>query len=155
MFGKPLIGSCLFVLGLTLAAVPAQAAPITIAGVTYDSVNFADTLVSSSGTFTTAGGALASVVTDVSVDTYAFSLETGSYLQLSFTNNTPINGIGNDLVLFEIGTPDNFGLSLTVGGPIVSLASVSSGFSQSGGFGINVASIDLALLGVALLLAGA
>jgi hypothetical protein len=130
-------------------ATSASAAPIIIAGTTYNSANFATSLMSSSGSFSVGGGApnLASALTDTTVNTWAFTLDRGGYVQLGF--NGISNGPGSDLVFFEIGVPDNFGISLTVGGPITTIASSSTGFTQGQGFGINIASIDLSVLGVA------
>jgi hypothetical protein len=131
---------------------PASAAPVTIAGITVDSQNFANALLSSAttGSFSTEGGALAASVTDTSADTWAFSNADSAYLQLGFAPNAVVNGPGNDLVVWEIGTPDNFGISLTVGGLSHTIVSASSGFSCCGGtFGINIAFLDLSDLGVA------
>lgn len=132
----------------------ASATPITIAGETYDTVNFADTLISSGstgGSFTLGGGVatLAAAVTGTSVDDWAFCNCTTSFVQLGFTDNVVVNGLGADLAFFEIGTPDNFGISLTVGGPTQTIVSASTGFTQAQGFGINLATIDLSTLGVA------
>lgn len=130
------------------------AAPIVIAGTTYDTVNFADTLISSSstgGTFSLGGGAatLAAAVTGFDVDTWAFCNCDSAYVQLGFTDNVVTNGPGADLALFEIGTPDNFGISLTVGGVTQTVVSVSTGFTQAQGFGINLATVDLSSFGIA------
>ena len=138
-----------------LFAVPqAAATPIVIAGTTYDTVNFADTLISSSstgGSFTLGGGAatLAAAVTGFDVNTWAFCNCTTADVELGFTDNVVTNGPGADLALFEIGTPDNFGISLTVGGVTQTIVSTSTGFTQGQGFGINLATIDLGLLGIA------
>ena len=89
------------------------------------------------------------MVTDTSADTWAFSNASRAHLELGFTDNVAINGAGNDLVLWEIGTPDDFGMSLTVGGFTHRIMSVSSGFTNAQGFGINIAFLDLDDLGVA------
>jgi len=140
----------LIVANLGVGVGHAQASPITIAAITYDTQNFADSLIGSLGSFTTSTGtSLADAVTGPSVDDWAFSFDTPSYLYLAFTDNVPVNGLGNDFTFFEIGVPDNFGISLTVGGPSVTISSVSTGFTQAQEFGINVATLDLTLLGVA------
>lgn len=134
-----------------LAVTPLAAAPISIAGTTYDTVNFADTLINSQavgGSFTTSSGTLASAVTGSDVTQWAFCNCTSAFVELGFTDNVVTNGAGADLALFEIGTPDNFGLSLTVGGVTQTVASVATGFN-AGGFGINLATIDLSLFGLA------
>jgi hypothetical protein len=138
--------------GCLLAAAPVAAAPINIAGSTYDTVNFADTLVSSQalgGSFVVSAGAgsLADAVTGWDVTQWAFCNCTSAFVELGFTDNVVTNGAGADLTLFEIGTPDNFGISLTVGGVTQTIASVATGFS-AGGYNINVATVDLSLFGL-------
>lgn len=142
---------CLVLLGGLVVALgaPAAAAPISIGGTTYDTVNFADTLTSSSGAFSVSEGSLASALTGWSVDDWAFSLTSDAYVELGFTDNSVVNGAGADLAFFEIGTPDDFGISLTVGSQIYRIASVATGFTQGQEYGINLATIDLALLGLA------
>jgi hypothetical protein len=146
------VGGSLLV-ALLLAGSVATASPIVIAGTTYDTVNFADTLISSSstgGSFSLGGGAptLAAAVTGSDVNTWAFCNCDSAYVQLGFVDNVVTNGPGADLALFEIGTPDNFGISLTIGGAMQTVVSVSTGFTQAQGFGINLATFDLSLLGV-------
>jgi hypothetical protein len=132
----------------------AAAAPIVIAGVNYDTADFADTLISSGstgGSFDLGGGAatLQDAVTGSNVNTWAFCNCTTAFVELGFTDNVVTNGPGADLALFEIGTPDNFGISLTVGGVTQTIISAATGFTQAQGFGINLATIDLDLFGVA------
>lgn len=132
---------------LLLCLAPAAfAAPVTIAGTTYDSANFATTLLASSGAYSTSGGSLSSVLTDTSEGSWAFTLDRVGYVQLGF--NGIVNGPGADVVFFEIGTPDNFGIALTIGGSEVLITSSSTGYS-TGPYGINIASLDLSALGVA------
>jgi hypothetical protein len=137
--------------GCLLAAAPVAAAPINIAGSTYDTVNFADTLVSSQavgGSFATNAATVADAVTGWDVTQWAYCNCTSAFVELGFTDNVVTNGAGADLAVFEIGTPDNFGLSLTVGGVTQTVASVATGFS-AGGYNINIATIDLSLFGLA------
>jgi len=140
-------------LALTLAvASQASAAPIVIAGVGYDTVDFSDTLISSGstgGVFTVSGASLAAAVTGWDVDDWAFCNCTTAYVELGFTDNVVVNGPGNDLRLFEIGTPDDFGISLTIAGATQTVNSAATGFNQGGGFGINVANVDLSAFGIA------
>lgn len=123
------------------ALAPATAATV-VGGYTFDDNAFADTLISSSGAFTTAGGSLVSVLTDTDAGTYAFSRDLGAYVELGFTDNTLVNGTGADLVLFELGVPSIFKLSLTINGITRSYASAFTG-STAGGFNLNAAAIDL------------
>lgn len=136
----------------TLGAGRANAALISIGGINVDSENFVDALLSDFTTdiWVTAGDApLATSVTDQSADTWAFSNATQAYLQLGFTDNVMFNGPGDDLVIWEIGTPDNFGISLTVGGVTHTIPSAATPFNNAQGFRINVAFLDLDDLGLA------
>jgi hypothetical protein len=142
---KVLTTICLVV--AMLIAVPQLAvASVTVAGVTFEDNAFADTLISSSGSYTTAGGSLADVLTDQSVETWAYSFDRGAYAQLGFTDNYLVNGPGMDLAVFEIGAPpDAVPISLTIGGTVVTKMPVYTGYSttETGPYNINVAMFDL------------
>jgi hypothetical protein len=144
--------AALLALSVVAVAPQVQAAPISIAGVDYESANFATTLASSSatgGSYSFQGANLNVAVTDLSVDTWAFCNGcSAGYLQLEFANPL-VNGAGDDLVLFEIGTVDSFGVSLTSGGSPLTISTASTGFTQGGGYGINLGSFNLDLLGIA------
>lgn len=89
-------------LGLA-AAQAAQAVTLTIGGRTFGDTSYADTLISSSGVFTTSGGTLAQVLTDTSLASWASSRTPGAYVVLGFTDNVVVNGPGDDLALFDVG----------------------------------------------------
>ena len=127
-------------------ALVASANAVTIGGINFDDNAFADVLQSSSGSFTTSGGSLSSVLTDTDPGTYAFSFSPGAFVQLGFTDNVVVNGAGNDLALFELGIPDTF--SLTIGGITQIYATTFTGF-VAGGFDLNVAVINLDDFGLA------
>jgi hypothetical protein len=129
----------------------ANAAPVIIAGINVDSQNFVDVLLgeSTTGVWSTEGGPLATSVTDLSGGTWAFSNASSAYLHLGFTDNVLVNGPGDDLVVWEVGTPDNFGMSLTVGGVVHTIVSVASGLADCGAFDCNIAYLNLDDLGVA------
>lgn len=131
------------------AAVPATAATL-VGGYSFDDNAFADTLISSSGSFTVSGGSLASVLTDIDAGTYAFSFSPGAFVELGFTDNSLVNGTGADLVLFELGVPSVFRLSITIGGTTRSYSSTDTGFN-AGGFNLNAVAIDLDDFGIASL----
>lgn len=103
--------------------------------------SFADSLISSSGTFTTSGGSVAAVLTDHDPGTYAYSSDSGAYVQLGFSHPI-VNGPGYDLALFELGTPDTFKLSITLGGTTIQYLSSDTGFTI-GMYNLNVATINL------------
>lgn len=126
---------------LSLAGQTASAST-TVAGVVFDDDAFVDTLLSWAGSYSTSGGTLESVITDDSPNTWAFSGGAGDYLELGFTDNYLVNGPGNDLAIFEIGTVDVIPVSLTLGGSAVTKTPVSTGFS-TGSYGINLALWDL------------
>ncbi len=104
-------------------------------------ISFADSLISSNGDFTTSGGTVAAVLTDHDPGTGAWSSSPGAYVQLGFSNPI-VNGPGNDLALFELGTPDTFKLSLTLVGTTIQYLSSDTGFTI-GGYNLNVATINL------------
>ena len=141
---KKLITICAI---LTIVAMaPAAQASFTVAGVTFDDTAGADTLISSSGSYTTAGGSLATVLTDNSAETWAFSPSQGAFVELGFTDNYLVNLAGDDLAVFEIGCPtDLVPVSLTVGGTTVTKTPVYTGFqtSATGPYNINLATWDL------------
>ena len=129
---------------LTIVAMaPAAQASFTVAGVTFDDTAGADTLISSSGSYTTAGGSLATVLTDNSAETWAFSFSQDAFVELGFTDNYLVNLAGDDLAVFEIGYPtDLVPVSLTVGGTTVIKTPVYTGFKTST-YNINLATWDL------------
>lgn len=104
-------------------------------------ISFADSLISSDGDFDTSGGTVAAVLTDHDPGTGALSSSPGAYVQLGFSHPI-VNGPGSDLALFELGTPDTFKLSLTLGGTTIQYLSSDTGFS-AGGYNLNVATINL------------
>jgi len=119
-----------------------------IGGIGFADNAFADTLVSGTGTFTTSGGPLASVLTDQNEGTYAFCGGRPSVctLTLAFTDNAVINGPGVDLAVFELGAPDSF--QITLNGLTNQYATVGTGFSADG-FNLNVGQVDLSDFGYA------
>jgi len=144
---KTLIGAALLAGGMTSAS-----AITTVAGINFQDNAFADTVLSSSGTYTLGGAAtLQNAVTGPSLTKYAFSFSSGAYIQAGFTDNYLVNGAGNDLALFEFGVPDTFAVSLTVGGVTHTYLSADTGFSSTIGgssFEVNVAEINLDDFGV-------
>lgn len=141
------IGSAISVLIFGAGALcsrPANAA--IIAGLNFDDSAFADILISSFGNYAIAGGDLATVLTDTTEVTYAHSRTPGAFVELGFTDNLVVNGLGNDLALFELGDVDTF--VVTLNGTTRSYLSAYTGFS-SAGFYINVASLNLDDFGIA------
>lgn len=127
-------------LGLGTAA---QAA--SVGGITVADNGFADSLTASAGSFTTAGGTLASVLTDQDAGTYAFSFSPGASVTLGFSNGIS-NGAGADLAIFELGIPDT--IQVTINGTTLDVLLGATGFN-AGGFALNAATIDLSDFGLA------
>lgn len=128
-------------------AVPQMAsAAVSVGGFSFDNNAFVDVLNSSSGSFSTSGGTLASTVTDVDASTFAFSFSQGAFLDLGFTDNVAVNGAGNDIVLFELGVPDRW--LVTINGISNQCQSAGTGFS-AGGFQLTACGLDLSAFGIA------
>lgn len=121
-------------------------ATTTLAGYDFDDDAFADALRSSYGTFSTNGGSLESVLTDISLGTYAWSWTTGAYVELDFTDNTLVNDTGYDLALFELGYANSF--KLTIDDTTITYGSSYTGYKVKK-VNVNVALIDLDDFGLA------
>jgi hypothetical protein len=111
----------------------------------YNVAASADSLISSTGDFIFTGGTLASTLTDSDPGTYAYSDTPGASVTLGFSSGIE-NGAGADFVLFELGTPDTF--DVTVNGVTLSGISAATGV-DAGGYSLNATSFDLADFGVA------
>ena len=138
---KFLIAAAVLTFGLSSAS-----AITTVAGVNFQDNNaFADTVISSSGTYTLDGATtLQTAVTGSSLGKDASSSSTGAFIQLGFTDNYLVNGPGFDLALFDIGLPDTF--AVTINGTTIDYLSSSTGNKGTGinaNMEINVAAIDL------------
>lgn len=132
--------------GLGIAGV--ANATIIVGGYSFDDNAFADYVISSAGSYTTTGGSVESSVIGANVDTYAFSHTSGAYLDLGFSDNHLVNGSGYDLALFELGMPDTFGVSVTIGGTTQAYTTINTGY-RGGGYNLNVALVDLDDFGIA------
>jgi hypothetical protein len=147
MQSKLMIGSALLALGLTSAS-----AITTVAGVNFQDNAFADSVISSTGSYNLVGAPnLQAAVTGSSLTKFALSQVVGSAsIQAGFTDNYLVNGAGYDLALFEFGSQSTF--SLTVLGTTINYLTSATGFTTvfSGTtVSINVAMIDLTDFGAA------
>src|SRR5437016_6969393 len=80
-----------------------------VGGITIDDNGYASTLIGSTGSFSTSGGTLASVLTDKDPGTYAFCFGGPTVCTVTLGFSSPIvNGSGADLAVFELGVPDPF-----------------------------------------------
>lgn len=131
---------------LALAAVASSAQAITtVGGINFADNAFADALYFSSGSYTTSGGSLATVLTDKDAGTYAFSFTAGAEVMLGFTDNGVYNLAGADLAIFELGVPDT--VTVTLGTQTKSYLTASTGF-MAGGYQLNVALVDFSDFGI-------
>lgn len=135
----------LCVLAMLVVSLPSARAITTVAGINFQDNAFADTVISSSGSYTLVGaGTLASAVTGSGVNKFAYSSSAGAYIQLGFADNYLVNGTGYDLALFEYGSASTF--SLTIGGITHTYLSAGTGFTSvinGTTYQINVAEINL------------
>lgn len=118
----------------------------TIGGINFADNAFADALYYSYGSYTTSGGSLASVLTDIDEGTYAFSFTPGANVMLGFTDNNVFNGAGADLAIFELGIPDT--VKVFFGTQSMSYLTSYTGYS-AGGYNLNVALVDFSDFGIA------
>lgn len=131
-------------LALAAASTGAQAIT-TVGGIDFADNAFADALYYSLGSYTTAGGDLATVLTDKDAGTYAFSFTANAGVMLGFTDNDVYNLAGADLAIFELGVPDTVTLSLA--GQTKSYTTVGTGYF-AGGYALNVALVDFSDFGI-------
>src|SRR5260221_13913755 len=119
----------LCVLAMLVVSLPSARAITTVAGINFQDNAFADTVISSSGSYTLVGaGTLASAVTGSGVNKFAYSSSAGAYIQLGFADNYLVNGTGYDLALFEYGSASTF--SLTIGGIKLTYLWARNGFTR-------------------------
>jgi hypothetical protein len=85
-------------------------------------------------------------LTDTDPGTFAFSFDEGASLTLGWSVVSAINGPGSDIVLFELGTPDSW--NVTINGTTLLETPVDTGFTE-GGFSLNAAAFDLSDFGIA------
>jgi hypothetical protein len=133
------------VMALALFIPTVAQATISVGGYQFFDNAFVDSLVNSSGVFSTSGGTLAQVLTDKSEATYAFSFTPGAFVTLAFTDNKLVNGQANDLAIFELGVPDT--INVTIGATTLPYLTAATGFN-AGGFALNVALVNLDAFGV-------
>lgn len=130
------------VLLLTIFIASNASALTTVAGYEFDDNAFADSLISSIGSYSYNGADLESSITGTNLNTYAFSRTGDAYLEVGFTDNFLVNGSGYDLALFDVGIPDRFQVSLTLDGTTLNYNSFYTGYDAST-YQVNVALIDI------------
>lgn len=132
------------------------AAPISIGGYVFDSAAFPTAAQYVSGgppTFSSATGDLnADLLAAVNSDLATYVFGTPVTFNLLFGNAPVVNGVGADLVVFELGVPDTVTLSAEFGGAFTGPQVFATSFtgSQAAGFNLNAAAIDLSEFGVPL-----
>ncbi|MCZ6860062.1 MAG: PEP-CTERM sorting domain-containing protein [Alphaproteobacteria bacterium] len=157
MFRK-LIGACVGLAMMGMAGT-ANAVPISIGSFTFDQTAFADAVGTTTGTITTfVTVAPATFPTNtISIDAAltGSDLNSGVFcdepctIELLFTDNTVVNRVGTDLILFEQGTAES---TLVTIGEIELLISSSAnldGLEDLSGALINISEIELDDFGIA------
>ena len=143
-------------LGLAFAvAAPGFASALTVGGIEFAENAFADTVLSTnaaSSHFVT-GDPQVMVSAEVAItgaDQDSYFDPTGSeYVEVGFTDNVLRNRVGDDFVVFELGTAEVASVRLTVGGAQRNVQSTYTGFVNSYGAAINVAFFDIEDFGIA------
>jgi hypothetical protein len=134
-----------------LAFVPAAAsASIVVGGYGFNDNAFVDQVTGSSGTFSTVGGTLSQVLTDKNPASFAWSYDQGAFLDLAFVDNVALNGAGKDIVLFELGAPNTW--TVTINGISHNYTSVDTGQNVLVGatsYDLTAAAFDLSDFGIA------
>lgn len=132
-------------LAIAGSATSPVSAAVSIGGYAFDDTAFADTVDSVSGNYWVMSAAsLTDAVTGSDPASFAKSLDTNSYLDVGFSDNLVFNGAGSDLVLFELGAPDAF--QVTIDGITRSFQSIETGY-RAGGYSLNAAAVDLDAFG--------
>ena len=134
------------VLAIVLMAAGVAQAAVVVAGKSYADNAGVDQVLGSTGSFTTSGGPMASVLTDTNAATYAFSFSSAATLSLGWAGRMATNGAGADIDLYELGTPDS--LSVTINSITKTYLSQATG-SLIGGYALNRIGVDLADFGIA------
>lgn len=140
-----LAGSAAFA---ALCLTPPVNATTSVGGYTFADNAFADQVTGSSGNYWVMNAAtLPAAVTGSDTNSFVRNLGgSAAYIDFAFTDNAIVNGAGADLVLFELGSPDLF--TITLNGMTRSAQSLATGFS-SAGYSLNAAAIDLDVFGLA------
>lgn len=111
----------------------AQAAPVTVAGLTFDDSAFVDTALAVQGAFDTSGVIGGNFSTGVDLQEPAGGIM--RVAQLGFSDNTLVNGAGNDLALFVPSYVFNLGVATDFPGPVAGPSPFQgrNGISSDGG----------------------
>ena len=143
-------------LGLAFAvAAPGFASALTVGGIEFAENAFADTVISTNAApshFVTGDPQVVVsaevAITGANQDSY-FDPTGSEYVEVGFTDNVLRNRVGDDFVVFELGTAEVASVRLTVGGAQRNVQSTYTGFVNSYGAAINVAFFDLEDFGIA------
>lgn len=143
LIGK--LGVCAFILATCSPAF----ASITVGGIVFEDAAFADELISAAAGWTYGGGAssLEDALVGSNPDDFAYAFGSSDNVVLSFTDNSVINLSGDDLAVFELGTPEPFELAVEVDGARNAYTAVGTGYT-AGGYSLLVATIDLDDFGI-------
>lgn len=137
---------------LAFGACSASAATVTIGPYTFDTTAFPTSATFVSGgpsafNFATTGSVNGDILKALDSDLGSYLFGTPTTFDATFGNGGIRNGAGADFVVFELGAPDNF--SLTINGSTQSFLTASIGVTSPDGFAVNAAAVDLTSFGVA------
>ena len=138
----------------------AQAVPISIGSFTFDENASADTVGATTGPIRTfvveAGGgfnldvfSVDSVLTDNSIDSGVFCDDAPCTIELFFTDNAAVNGVGDDLILFEQGAPETTNVTIGSVERTLSVFTTQAAIVDAQGALINIYAIELDDFGIA------
>ncbi len=155
---RKLIGACA---GLAMMGMAGTANAITIGSFTFDQNAFADAVGTTTGsilTFVTIGPPPPEFLTNtISVDAAltGSDLNSGVFcnapctIELLFTDNTVVNRVGTDLILFEQGGAESTFVTIGETERLISSFVTAAGVADLTGALINMFSIDLDDFGIA------
>jgi len=138
-----------------IVVAPGIVRALTVGGIDFAENAFADTVLSTnaaSSHFVTGDPQVVvspeAAITGANQDSY-FDPTGSEYVEVGFTDNVIRNRVGDDFVVFELGTAEVASVRLTVGGAQRNVQSTYTGFVNSYGAAINVAFFDLEDFGIA------
>ncbi len=156
---RKLIGACA---GLAMMGMAGTANAITIGSFTFAQNAFADavgtisiepgksvqTFVTESSTFLINTISVDAALTGSDLNSGVFCDESCT-IELLFTDNTVVNRVGTDLILFEQGAPESTIVTIDETTVLISFFSTQSGLVDLSGALINIFEIDLDDFGIA------
>lgn len=136
-------GICAFILATCSPAF----ANITVGGIVFEDAAFVDELISATAGWTYSAGSLEDALVGSDPADFAYAFGSSENVVLRFTDNSVINLSGDDLAIFELGTPESFEVAVVVDGPRNAYTALDTGYT-AGGYKLLAATIDLDDFGI-------